>query len=273
VDLISRNTLLLFLLVALVGGCVPTLSSVSGVDRESTVYAGAYSEDLVWSGQVAMTGDVLILENASLTILAGTEIVVTSAEGTQIDPEYLSSLTELLVRGRLDIQGSATEPVRFVAASPVSGEDYAWAGIILDQARKSSIAHAEISGADTAILVINCSPLIEGNQINGCRYGIVAQQSSHPKILENTIANGEGGVFCWRGSNPYLKGNRIVDHDEEGVFVDADSRPWLDRNTISGNSIGLAFYPRDLPFDPTEISNNGEDVRFLGSQGLPDGEP
>ncbi len=80
-----------------------------------------------------------------------------------------------------------------------------------------------------------------------CRYGIVAQQQSHPKILENALADGEGGIFCWNGSNPYLLDNRITGHDEEAVFVDAGSRPWLDRNTISGNAIGLALYPRDLP--------------------------
>ncbi|PLX88456.1 MAG: hypothetical protein C0614_02475 [Desulfuromonas sp.] len=269
----GRNVLLLILLVGLVGGCASSMSVSSRVEREPTVYAGVYGEDLVWSGQVTMDGDVLILENARLTILPGTEVLVTPAEGTQIDPEYLSSLTELLVRGRLDIQGSAAEPVRFVAANSVFGEDYAWAGIILDQAGESRIVHAEIVRAETAIRTVSCSPLIEGNLISHCRYGIVTQQQSHPKVLDNTIRNGEGGLFCWGGSNPYLKGNRIIDHDEEGVFVDAGSRPWLDRNTISGNSIGLAIYPRDLPFDPFAISNNRQDVRFLGSQGLAGEDP
>ena len=67
--------------------------------------------------------------------------------------------------------------------------------------------------------------------------------------------------------NLYLKNNQITDHDEEAVFVDASSRPWLDRNTISGNAIGLAIYPRDLPFDPVGITDNLENVRWLGNQG------
>ena len=53
----------------------------------------------------------------------------------------------------------------------------------------------------------------------------------------------------------------------EAVFVDESSRPWLDRNTISGNTIGLALYPRDLPFDPVAVTDNGEDLRWLGRQG------
>jgi parallel beta-helix repeat protein len=87
------------------------------------------------------------------------------------------------------------------------------------------------------------------------------------RLFKNLIEKGEGGLFCWRGSNPYLKGNRIIDNDEEGLFVDASSRPWIDRNHLSGNAIGLALYPRDLPYDETEVYDNGENVRWLGKQG------
>ncbi len=114
------------------------------------------------------------------------------------------------------------------------------------------------------MLCVGSSPLLQDNVIEECRYGIIAQNGSAPKILGNRIARGEGGVFCWRRSHPYLKYNRIVDNEEEGVFVDADSRPVLDRNMISGNAIGLALDRDDLPYDPTAIEGNGEDIRFLG---------
>ena len=228
-------------------------------------YAGAYGGELVWQGRVTMTGDVLILAGGSLTIRPGTEVHVVPAEGTQIDPEYFSSLTELLVRGRLNILGTSEHPVRFIIADRPGVEDPAWAGIALDNAGAGTIRHAVIERAETGIRCHDSSPEISGNRISRCRYGIIAQAGSHAKILDNHITGGEGGVFVWRGSNPYLKGNRIDGNQEEGVFVDATSRPYLDRNLVTGNAIGLALWPRDLPYDDIEVKGNAEDLRWLGT--------
>ncbi len=230
-------------------------------------YNGAYSDDLVWSGTVAMVGDVLILAEGSLTIHAGTVVNVIPAEGTKIDPEYLSSQTELLVRGTLDILGTKESPVRFVVHGETDAGEIAWSGITLDHAKPSRLMNAELDRADIAIRCVKSSPLIEGNHISASRYGIVAQQQSHPKILDNVLTDGEAGIFCWNGSNPYLLGNQIVGHDEEAIFVDLGSRPWLDRNTVSNNAIGLALYAKDLPFDNLAVTENIENLRYLGQQG------
>ena len=257
---ISRTIVTLFLIVLV-------LSSLVQADDLVPEYSGAYAQDLIWEGTVTMSGDVLILNGGSLTIRPGTQVNVVPAEGTKIDPEYLSSQTELLVRGKLEILGTADAPVRFVLIERSDVEEIAWSGITLDSASQSRILHAELERADIAIRVVDSSPEIKGNQIRRCRYGIVAQQQSHPKILDNLLTDGEGGVFCWKGSNPYLLGNTITGHDEEAIFVDIDSRPWLDRNQVSSNAIGLALYPRDLPLDSVTVTGNVENIRFLGHQG------
>ena len=252
----------------LVGAVIVVFVATSLWAAEPTgEYSGAYAGDLVWQGTVTMTADVLILEGGTLTVLPGTQVNVVSAEGTKIDPEYLSSQTELLIRGKIDIQGTTEEPVRFVIVETNTTEEIAWSGITLDRAAESFIRNVELDRAETAIRCVESSPEIEAARIVNCRYGIVAQQQSHPKILGNVIADGEGGVFSLRGSNPYLLHNQITGHDEEAVFVDTTSRPWLDRNTISGNAIGLALYPRDLPYDSTVVTGNLENVRWLGRQG------
>lgn len=249
--------------IALVVSAAATLWAADSA-RE---YSGAYAGELVWEGTVTMTADVLVLEGGTLTVLPGTQVNVVPAEGTKIDPEYLSAQTELLIRGKLDIQGTVEAPVRFVIIETNDTDAIAWSGITLDRAAESFIRNVEMERAESAIRCVESSPEIEGARIANCRYGIVAQQQSHPKILGNVIADGEGGVFCLRGSNPYLLHNQIRGHDEEAVFVDDSSRPWLDRNTISGNSIGLALYPRDLSYDSTAVSGNLENVRWLGHQG------
>lgn len=227
--------------------------------------AGILNGATVLAGEVLMSDDVLVPAGSTLTLLAGTTVRIRAAGGTKIDPEYLSSATELLVRGTLVVEGTAAAPVRFVPEIPVAAGEIAWAGILLDGATASRISGALIEQAEQGIAAIAASPDIRGNTIRGCRYGIVAQRGSEARLLDNLIEKGEGGVFCWLGSRPYLKGNRIVGQSEEGVLVDAGSRPWLDRNVISGNGIGLALGPRDLPYDPTAISGNRENVRLLAT--------
>jgi parallel beta-helix repeat protein len=252
------------LLLLLLAACQPPPQPAAVVlAARPAEYAGAYGGDLVWEGTVTMADDVLILAGGSLTVRAGTEVRVIPAEGTQIDPEYFSSLTELLVRGRLNIEGTAVQPVRFIIIERPGLEEPAWAGITFDAAA-GSVRHAVIERAETGVRCVGSAPELSNNLISRSRYGIIAQAGSHPKILNNRIEDGEGGVFCWHGSNPYLKGNRIAGHDEEGVFVDAGSRPWLDRNTVTGNAIGLALFPRDLPYDDTEVTGNQENLRWLG---------
>lgn len=251
------------LVTGLLSAVFPSVIQASSV-RE---YAGAYAGDLVWTGAVTMAGDVLILESASLTIRAGTQVNVIPAEGTKIDPEYLSSLTELLIRGRLTIEGTADLPVRFVIIPGGADEEVTWAGITLDKAADSAIHYTELQNAETAIRCVSSSPAIIGNRIRNCRYGIVAQQQSHPKILGNQLADGEGGIYCWNGSDPQLLDNLLTGHDEEALFVDASSRPLLGRNLISRNAIGLALYPRDLVFSEVTATDNRENVRWLGHQG------
>ena len=234
---------------------------------ESIEYKGSYAGDLVWQGKVIMAADVLVLKGGSLTIKPGTEVVVVPAEGTKIDPEYLSPQTELLVRGTLDIQGTEASPVRFVLESVEDAADTAWAGITLDRAGDSWVSHAEIDLAEIAIRCVQSSPEIIGNRISRSRYGIVAQHQSHPVIQDNLLVDGEGGIFCWRDSHPQLINNQVLGHDEEGVFIDATSYPRLVGNRISQNAIGLALYPRDEKINKAQVQNNMENVRWLGRQG------
>lgn len=225
--------------------------------------AGILRGETVLSGEVVLTDDVLVPAGSTLVLRPGTIVHVRSAESTKIDPEYLSPLTELLVRGALRIEGTVEQPVRFLPAGETTEEIW-WAGIILDGATATVIEGAELSGAETGLLCLRSSPRLRGNLLTGCRYGIIAQAGSAPEILDNRIQDGEGGVFCWRGSSPRLEGNRITGHQEEGLFIDAQSRPLLGHNLISGNGIGLVLYRGTLDRVGEGIGGNREDRRWLG---------
>lgn len=264
-DLKSLFTPLL-LACGLLAGCVvapaPMPPSATELER-LPVLSGVVSGVRVLRGEVYLADDVRVAPGAVLELRPGTTVYVRSAEGTQIDPEYLSSLTELLVRGRLEIHGTTRRPVRFIPLTPGSSYEPAWAGIILTGAEGGQIVGARIEQAETGVLCIASSPEIRANVFTGNRYGIIAQQGSSPRILDNRIEKGEGGIFCWRNSAPVVAGNEILDQAEEGIFVDADSQPLLTGNRVSGNDLGLVLHDRALAGDLSQVQGNREDLRIL----------
>ncbi len=214
-----------------------------------------------------MGGDVLVPAGSSLEILPGTIIYVRYSESTKIDPEYLSSATELLIRGALRIAGTATAPVRFIPLGAPDSEPLAWAGILLDGAEAAVIEEVEITRAETGVLCVGASPVIRASRLTGCRYGIVAQHKSAPQILENHIEGGEGGIFCWWGSNPVIRGNRIAGNDEEGIYVDRTSFPAVDGNQVAGNGIGLAAFQDGADIEAAQFIGNRRDILWLAGDG------
>ena len=60
--------------------------------------SGVVNGDMQLSGRVVLAGDMLVPVGSRLTIAAGTVVTVRPSAATKIDPEFLSSQTELLVR-------------------------------------------------------------------------------------------------------------------------------------------------------------------------------
>jgi len=258
-----KQLMVLFLVVLLLAGC--SLRTQTGTSLQPVELSGVLQGDHVVGGTVLVTADLLVPAGSSLVIKAGTTLLVRESESTKIDPEYLSPLTEIIVRGRLLVDGRSDAVVTFMPENPGAEGEPAWAGLLLDGATDSAIRHAHIVQPDTGILLVNSSPDLIGNQISRARYGIVVQGGT-ARILDNEVTLGEGGIFCWSESRPYLKGNLVVANEEEGIVVARGSRPYLDRNTVSGNGIGLVV-PAGLPFDSTLIAGNRENVRVLAAEG------
>lgn len=224
---------------------------------------GVLLEDRVIDGEVVLAADLLVPAGRTLTLRPGTTVFVRPDPSTKIDPEWLSPET-LLVRGTLRIEGTVERPVTFLPLALPEGQSVAWAGILFDRAAASTVRNARIFQAETGILMIGSSPLIRDSLIEGCRYGLVIQDGSAGQVTGNLIRNGEAGVFCWRGSRPELRGNRISGHEEEGLFVDRSSLPRLADNLVTGKDLGLVAYDPQLAAQVGRLTGNREDFRLLG---------
>ncbi len=130
--------LVLFALLPALAGCgllrsAPAPEQTPGNVSVVREVAGVLAGETVLSGEVLLTGDVLVPRGSTLVIKPGTLVRIRPSESTKIDPEYLSSSTEILVRGRLLAEGTASAPIAFLPETPGSAGEVSWAGIILDR--------------------------------------------------------------------------------------------------------------------------------------------
>ena len=252
---------LLIALGLMLGGCATPLPDSPGAPRE---YAGILVGETRWSGEVVMADDVIIPRGSCLIIEPGTRILVRSTQSTKIEPEQLASATELLVRGRLEALGSSAAPIEFVASA---AEDVAvaWAGIIADRGESLLLEHVLVRRAEQGAWLVATPGRIERSVFEGCRYGLVFQGEAEQRVTSNRVLGGEAGIFCWKGARPELTANIVRGQSEEGVFIDALSRPVLRDNLIAGNGIGLVA--ADVtPFGENEIRDNAVDFLPLGGR-------
>lgn len=159
--------------------------------------AAVLTKDTVWQGNVAVNEDILVPSGITLTVLAGTRITVQVAENTKTDPEYLSPLTEITVRGVLRIQGNNQSPVEFFTSEGKAG---GWAGIIIDNG-SAEISYCRISDADTALYQVGGTLRLATSILTTNRYGLVVNGVTSSARLDNSrITGNDYGLFTYAGA-------------------------------------------------------------------------
>jgi hypothetical protein len=211
---------------------------------------GKLAADATWSGTVVLADDLLVPRGRTLRILAGTRVLVRPADTTKTEPEYLDNATELLVRGRLLVEGTASSPVVFALAPPEPGAaaepDVRWGGLIFDGGG-GEVRHARISGADTGVTLIGASPALADLAVSGVRQGIAVHRGSAPKLARVVVDAQEGGVSCWPGSAPELDAVQAAAVEHEGLLVAPGAAPVLRGSHFRGGSADVLWAARAEP--------------------------
>lgn len=148
--------------------------------------------DTVWRGDVKVKDDVLVPEGATLLIMSGTRINIEPSDRTKSDPEYISSMTEILVRGKIEIKGSGKSPVYF----RVKGEESPglWGGIIIDGG-SAHIRGSMVQNAATGIMVIKGKLNMAESVMRKNRYGLTAYEGASVFIKDSEITENSYGLF------------------------------------------------------------------------------
>lgn len=182
----------------------------------SLAAARVMTSDTMWSGEVLISEDILVPEGVTLTIKPGTIIKVKPTESTRTDPEYMSPLTEITIRGALNAEATREAPIMFILNK--GDESTGWAGLIIDggtaHLRSCIVQHAE-----TGISVINGLLSLEASVISENRYGIVAHgEETKVNIRSSKVIKNDHGIFSFRGAKVENKNSIVQDNVKKDLY-------------------------------------------------------
>jgi len=221
------------------------------IDATYKTTSGILSADETWSGTVDLTGDVVVPEGVTLTLLPGTVIrfpALRDDRGAGIDP----SRVELNVQGSLIAVGTDTQPITLTsdAAVPATGD---WTGIRVSG--NATLENVRIEYGNFGVHCLSRAPPAACT-IRASRIGPTAGRGvffdangsgTHTFVLENTLIrnNASQGVYVYANRlgtnvNARINGNTINDNGAVGLYAYAYNYANLvadiSRNTIFSNA-------------------------------------
>jgi len=239
VKVVKLVTLITFAMLLITTSCAGSGKVVHVHDQNRT---GRITQDEVWSGTIHITGDIWVDDDATLTIMSGTTVLVSAgsddqkrgaewvideAEKEKIGPvctvEYDKSHID--ITGRITAVGTPDEMIVFTSDS--TKPSYAdWAGILLRPGSRIEYCLVEYGG----------------------RMGI-GVQSNIPQdesvVISNNIVRHIflGGITSHGTACPRIISNEISDCGSEGISVDTGTAPHIVYNTVKNPTVGIATAP------------------------------
>ncbi len=250
------GTLLLLLLSFLF-----SLQALSVKVEGSITTSGILFQDEVWSGEVHVTGDVVIPEGITVTVRAGTTITfMPNGSDNDVKIPVLDILgidkCNLIVKGDLRIEGKKGNEVVIGGFLHDLDKQTAitWGGIIFEGTNIDSIIeYSEITHADVAVICTGFSiPRITNNTIADNDVGIMTFDLSSPRVTSNRIHNNTlWSISCYDYSFPMINYN-IIENSEVGIGCEDSSLPIIQYNTFGSNSVDILIQGDS---NPTEVGN------------------
>ena len=253
--------------------------------------SGEITKNMIWSGEVIITGTTQINKDASVLIKPGTKLsfaVEGSIEKLQKEPVGNTGKCDLIVYGKFIAEGRERFPII------IAGEN--WGSIIfLGNKRGSIFKYCDISGGTDAIkccgsifleisdslikmnskTAINCCDnsalLIDNNEITDNGYcGILCSDTSSVEITSNRIYHNGTGIRCEGSSSPIIAKNSISEGNKKGIECLNKSAAKITGNTIQGNSeFGVSCSDGSKP----KLKNNSIGNTLIGIECLNSAAP
>jgi hypothetical protein len=254
------------ILVLLLFGCVAPAPPPAADPQQLPEIGGTLSGDLTLDGNYLLASDLHVPAGITLTIKPGTRVYIQPTDSTKIDPEFLSREVEILIRGSLHAVGTSARPITF---TPLTDDPSAilWSGLQLVESEQVQLKHVLIEQAEAGVLCLNSSPQISSLRVERSRYGILLQQQSAPQIDNSLLVDWEAGLFCWDQSAPVISNSRIMNQQEEGIYLGQNCRGRFTGNLVKGNDRGVVL-PSGVDFAASNLANDNRQEFLHYSKGL-----
>jgi len=199
----------------------PTESDAS---LDKITISGHITKNETWSGTIHVTGDIWVDENATITIVPGTTVLISAGKDNQ--KEYARSHIE--INGRIIAVGTPDEMIVFTsdAANPSFAD---WSGIELRPGSRIEYCIVEYAGR-AGLGVWSDIPKDDSILISNC---IIRH------IFMGAIAL--GGTTCAR-----VTSNEVSDCGSEGICVDPGAGPYIAYNTVKHTTVGIGTAPESF---------------------------
>lgn len=175
----------------------PTSATMTAVLGEGWFYE--LPQNVTWSGDVLISGDLEVPSGKTLTISSGSTISVSDSDGLSSGSN--SSKCELIVEGTLDAEGTT-----FTADAARD-----WYGIkFTSTATNCQLDGCTIENADYNVRIEGSSPTVEDCTLDGGLYGVYVKNSTaDPDVSECDIKNVTYGIGNFVSSTGDYYNNKI----------------------------------------------------------------
>lgn len=223
------------------------------VDGLTSTFVGDIAQNMTWSGDIYLGGDVTIDAGATVTINPGARIFffTNDVERTGVDPTKV----EIIVKsgGALVVNGTAANPVRFVSfrANP---SDTDWYGIRVQAGGSAKLKYCTLTDAYAGLNYAGApaSPdTIQYCAFSNCKvYGIRADSATNLAIR-----------YC---------GMHSVDGPGYGILVNSTTTagPKLYADTAQACTYGFYIFLSTAPIDQCAIIGPGNTGITSSGQGV-----
>lgn len=201
---------------------------------------GEITADAQWSGEVVVTGDVVVARDVTLTVAPGTRVRFRAqSDALQAGKDRRS--IEFTILGTLIAEGTPENGRIFFTSESPEPKMHDWYGIIIKgRQAPSSLRYCVIEYGYKGVTCYGSSPKIVGCEINYNQYaGISCEIRSRAEIRNCTIlGNDFAGLICELASQPLVE-KSIITQNQNGVIVFDRSEPDLGRvDAAEGQSRG-----------------------------------
>lgn len=185
-----------------------------------TILAGSITGDTTVSGQVTIAEDLLIPGGATLTVSAGARVTVIPSEATRTDAQFVTTGTEVVVRGRLIMETGS------VIGTETGGRD-SWGGIIITSPGGSAdLEGAKVYGARYGILALAGRVRAAGCTFADNTVGIAGVPGAEVVTARNTYSGNAMATAAYHSEKPISSaGDVFGDNDDDAMGLDARTDP------------------------------------------------